>query len=441
MQTKKPIILHLPELLITELEIELKKNPPKWKYKIEYFHYLIHYLTVRHNKQKNNEFIAIDTQKLKEITVWNIGQYVNYLIKGEFLKRDYYIKGSKAFHYKINLKYSVGYKRIKLSPGSKLYTNIITRERLKRKHNNRLQPFLKEMLKHFNKIELDYEKARNWIKTQPNEKKVYSYLTSLSRLEDKRFRYFKQNKTNNRLDTNLTNLKSGLKQFIKGDFVHIDLANSQPFILSQLFERIGISLIDRSVNNKPLCCEFLEINIVKYFGTQTFKHLLKIPLNDLFLKSGELLTFQNSCVSGTFYDDFKVYYNKDNLSRKQLKEMMFSVLFSKNVTYKDNKRIVPYHKEKVIFSGVYNNLFEMIEILKDKNHRKLAVLLQRIESKIFIDTICPKLVDLGIIPLTIHDSIIVDTNRSEIALEVCKNTFQEVFGIVPKFHIKSLKPN
>lgn len=65
--------------------------------------------------------------------------------------------------------------------------------------------------------------------------------------------------------------------------------------------------------------------------------------------------------------------------------------------------------------------------------------MQNLESYIFIDVIAKKLVEAGIIPLTIHDSIIVRSEQANNALEIIEEVFRSNFDCVPTFHIKKLK--
>ena len=120
--------------------------------------------------------------------------------------------------------------------------------------------------------------------------------------------------------------------------------------------------------------------------------------------------------------------------------MMFKVLFRQNETYKDHKRILPYQQQKEQFSSVYPGIYQAVYTLKKKDYTRLSIFLQRIEAKIFIDTICPALVNNGVTPLTIHDSIIVDAQHKSKALEVCEDAFNNQFGVIPSFHVEPLKP-
>jgi len=88
MQVSRSIILYLPERFEIELGKSLEADPPSWDYKIEYFYYLIHYLTFRQIQNKDDKYFSMNTKQLKKLTVWNIDRYIKYLVNGEFLYRD-----------------------------------------------------------------------------------------------------------------------------------------------------------------------------------------------------------------------------------------------------------------------------------------------------------------------------------------------------------------
>ena len=92
-----------------------------------------------------------------------------------------------------------------------------------------------------------------------------------------------------------------------------------------------------------------------------------------------------------------------------------------------------------MFASVYPFVFEAMRILKRKDHRKLAIFLQQLESDIFIDCIAKALVETGIIPFTIHDSVIVMSKDQIKALQIIKSVFEKQLGAVPRFHVKPLK--
>ena len=72
---------------------------------------------------------------------------------------------------------------------------------------------------------------------------------------------------------------------------------------------------------------------------------------------------------------------------------------------------------------------EVVKILKEKNHKALPIFLQKLESHVFIDLICKKLVEEGIIPITIHDSVIVQKKHEDILLKSMIENYQDEMGV------------
>ena len=446
MQVSRPIIYHLPEKLLVKLENYIKSNPPDWKYAMSHFYYLIEELVVLRmqikHKDKEEKFFPLKTDHLRHVKKWNLDRYKKYLVKGKFLESDNIaIQGDKRYHYRLNPIYLQGSRAVEVPVGTVLYKSIIHQQRMDRNHWNRLQPHLKAMKDFCLEVDMDYVGAKKYAESHPDEAKRHSYLTSIAMIEDKRFRRFSRNKTNNRLDTNFTNLKSDFRQFLIGDFVSIDLANSQPFLLSQVLGEIFTTI---TTNTMPpvYSCSILDFDLVQWFGKQQFNYLSKIRQKEVFRDFGELLNFQKSCINGTFYEDFQRQFDgKNTLTRDQVKEMMFGILYSQNYFHEGYKSFIPYEAEKKQFAEVYPSIYPVIKALKHKDHTKLAVFLQRIEARIFIDIICPELIDRGIIPLTIHDSIIVEADQEEIALKVIRKVFKELFDVIPTFKVERLKPS
>ena len=431
MRVYKPIILYLPDLLVKELDTYLIKYPPAFKFQVVYFYYLIHYLTKMQIQHKKDEYYFLNREHLKSITTSNIDRYIKILRTGEFIISDnIYKMGVKSLKYKINTKFFKSLHKIELKRESKLSKNIINECYRNKSHNNRLEPHLKVMNDELMKVELDYQRAIEWVETNANNNQILSYLTSINHLEDKRFRYFKRNKTNRRLDTNLTNLKSDLRKYIIGDYVSIDLKNSQPFLL-------GI-LIDSIINNRDtLCCYLSNDNLIKAFGIKRFKQVLLIHQKQENTNMAKLRLFYDSVLNGLLYDDFINSYS-GCIYRKEVKEIMFKVLFSRNEYVIGCKRIVPYDNDKKIFASVFPFVYEVIKRLKGKDHRILPIYLQRLESYLFIDCIAKELIDNGIIPFTIHDSVIVKVEHQSKTIEIMNDIFLKQIGVQPSFEIKKL---
>lgn len=432
MRVSKSIILYLPELLVRELEKYLKNYPPNFKFDRIYFYYVIHHLTIMQIQYKNSEYQYLDKKYLKSVTISNIDRYIKILVNGEFIiTNKSYKPGYHSLKYKLNPKFITGVSKISLDTKSKLGKRIIKNQYNKKAHYNRLEPHLSSMKDELMEMELDYVKANRWIENNSVSSKQISYLTSVNHIEDKRFRYFKRNSTNGRVDTNLTNLKSDLRQFIIGDFVSIDVKNSQPFLLGLVLDNI--------INNRDtLCCYLEEGKLKETFGIKSIQKILLFHQNQEKSKMVNLLAFYDSVLEGTLYDDF-INSFQGEFTREDVKKIMFKVLFSRNQIHCNYKKIIPYEKEKNIFASVYPFVYEAVKILKTKDHRLLPIYLQQLESYLFIDCIAKELVNNGIIPLTIHDSVIVKEEHKLKTLHIINRVFMDQIGVKPSFDIKNLR--
>ena len=198
--------------------------------------------------------------------------------------------------------------------------------------------------------------------------KLLSDMESLKALGEGKFRAHR-NTTNNRLDTNLTNMSGYLLEAIKedNDLDAIDLCNSQ-FAISTL-------LID--------------------LDTEDFERYKYVALNCNFYEYLE--------------EELKL---KD---RAEAKTTCFEIMFS---SHKNKSRRVKK------FKSLFPTVMAWIENFKEENgYEMFSINLQKKESEIFIDNLYNKLKDEFFI-FTVHDSIIC---RKESKTEVT-NKIQEYFN-------------
>jgi hypothetical protein len=215
--------------------------------------------------------------------------------------------------------------------------------------------------------------------------------------------YFKKNKTNGRVDTNLTSLKSDYKKFIKipKNLYQLDIVNSQPFILY---------LYITNNFNTLLCSRF-------------FKNENEIQ---------ELEKYGKWTSSGNFYENFtREYYNKRGklLSRKDIKNIMFCIFYSKNGSYT---------REKKIFKSIFPTILKFIEKQKENKHNEFAIKLQKLESEICIDIICQKLNEKNIKYYTIHDAWLVNEEYIEETEKIINEEFIKKYNNKPKLKIEKI---
>lgn len=70
----------------------------------------------------------------------------------------------------------------------------------------------------------------------------------------------------------------------------------------------------------------------------------------------------------------------------------------------------------------------------------IIIIQERMESTRFFDKVSQELVDNGIVPFTIHDSVIVKREYAEKTLEIMKSNFLREFGVDASFHVDPLNP-
>jgi hypothetical protein len=222
----------------------------------------------------------------------------------------------------------------------------------------------------------------------------YNFLfMSISSINDGNL-FFRYSNTNGRIDTNLTNLKAELKQFINTpNLYQIDIVNSQPFILSLLL-------------NSPLCSSFLD--------------------------KKELERYTDWTSAGIFYEMFeREYFNKTSkvLTRKQIKDLMFCIFYSKNGSY---------IKEKNIFKSIFPTIMKFIDEQKKDKHNEFSIRLQKIESKICINIICKELDKEDIKYYTIHDAWLVDEKDIKKTRDIIIRKFYDNFYRRPELKIEKI---
>ena len=221
-----------------------------------------------------------------------------------------------------------------------------------------------------------------------NKKKVIhlSYINSIKRLESKSYNA-KRNITNNRLDTNFTNMASVMVDDIckENNLIQIDLKNSQFTILS---------------------------------------HLLKDQLN-----SDDYRRFEALSVSGQLYD--YVTQELGLRERKQGKNVMFETLFSSRKNNTSTKL-----KLKKIFPTVIKWIDDY---KKEDGDNNFAIMLQQHESKIFIDGLLRliKKEKSSLFCLTKHDSLIIKDEDYDRIMAITTSYFSSI-GL--KYSLSVTKP-
>lgn len=371
---------------------------------------MVNRITIFHKRDTDysNQFIDIPKSYFRDIIVdsKSIKEAMDFLKSNQILDCDniYSKEKGKAFGYKINDNYFsklIQVKITKITLTKRIYSNV---NKEKNRVNDKYKVYKSFFLGNF---KINYSKALNYINSNLNSslcgrisaqdivKSINKYnhqLMSISAINDGDL-FFRHNKTNGRIDTNLTNLKSELKQFISiGGLVQLDIVNSQPYLLSLYL-------------NSSLCGRILSDDYSKY---------------------------QAWTKKGVFYENFiKEYFNKKQrvLTREEVKDIMFCIFYSKNNSYR---------KEKEVFKSIFPSIYVAIENEKKQKHNQLAIKMQQLESEICIDIICQELDKEGIKYFTIHDAWLVDRFDEIKVKSIIEKEFEKKYKSKPTIKVENI---
>lgn len=239
-------------------------------------------------------------------------------------------------------------------------------------------------------------------KTQAEEISAYkrysSRISSINAINNGKINKslrFRINNTNKRLDTNLTNMASDLRQFIVGyeNMAYLDLRNSQPVLFNIILKSYRGGASDDVISE-----------LDRYLKTTT---------------------------SGIWYEELIRVFNvkhggEGELSFEEARNLTKKVWML--LAYSKNSHLPGLKKE---FAKEYPFVFSVMESIKNKQYEQFAISLQIIESDIFINEICKELVKVGILPFTIHDGLLVPKAQGKQTLEIMSSVLKKHLGVVP----------
>lgn len=213
------------------------------------------------------------------------------------------------------------------------------------------------------------ERPEQFIKNR----KVSTLIYHANLIENLKMGYYRaeRNSTNNRLDTNITNMYSPMVDLICRDneLIQIDITNSQ--------------------------FAFLSMALREQLNNDDFK------------------AFQRISILGKLYESIEGILSLD--SRKISKNTMFEILFSSRNNNTKTKKELKHH---------FPNLIKWIDDFKKNNgDNKFSVMLQKLESELMIDGVYMALKAKKLFCLTKHDSVIVRKENYEESLEIIKGIF------------------
>ena len=351
--------------------------------------------------------------------------YLDYLVESKIVITDnWYIPGEKSISYKINEDFISDLNSIDID--NKLFSKrtlnaLKTQEKLKvsKEHRN-------NYLKSF---KIDYKSAKEYLdscyenKIPDHKGRVLNIYTKI--LLDHKLRqindgqlWINRSMSNGRINSNLTTLNGNYKQFIVGYSSSFDVVSSQPCLLN-----IFIDMLKYIQGNLGPTSSYLS-SLLSYEYKIILKNLPK-PLSVKFIdelknvktpSESELKKYKNWCESGLMYENFarEIYevtgdkkWRLSDKSRMLSKDIFWTILYSPNSNNNEFKLLF-----SKVFPSIYNFICKIKSLIKMKrSHRMFPILMQGVESFIWVENILPKLDSMKIPYLFIHDSVLIKENQ------------------------------
>lgn len=416
--------LYVPKSI--DLDV-IKESYPQFKSFSNDKAYFILYLINR--KTKNNTrkdgHVELSSVWLKKVGVQDFSKYWKYLKNAGVIEGKNY---SADLGYCRSFKITDKYRDI-----SKIYT--IEKKSFAMKVKKALSISMRDiknninLYKSFNEhLTVDYDEAMSYISyVYDSSKKTdsdiikYNYnLESIDCIHVGHYRFY-QDETSGRIHTVLTNMKREVRQFVKyrgESLINLDFKNSQPFISSVLFNE------DFYTNNIEKGYKGLGSNKLATFSDCN-------NCNDYI--SEDVAEYIELVINGGFYEKYQSITGiKD---RTEAKVDCLKLMYSSDVDKKGKERL---SKSKKQFIKHFPNVYDKFRCMKKDNHKHFAILMQSLESSLFIGRICSRIrlerPELAL--FTLHDSIMVTKGAADYIKNVMIEETEIMLGIKPTISVE-----
>lgn len=466
-----PNLAIIPSVIRNYIDTLLKVYQPKFKYKlkVDFFYYIIATILKRQNTYENkaneNIPIALNATILKGIKS-NYNEYIEWLIQQEVIfKAEKHSSGHHSSKYCFTNFILMSFQEtpkverveIKKLESDKVIVAKSIQDSAVYKENQHLLKWFDD------KLEIDFDGALNFIDDYINEKytyvsgdyRIYSiepekvackrmhWINQISKLHHKVFTATRNEESDFRLHTVLTNFKKIFKPFVTYDskkMVAFDLKNSQPYFLVYLISNLNsnsskyVDRLCRKVYRSRLCTFMLPIlkEILSSKGfAEEYSQLQNWVLEGRLYENLALILKPEKCFTGGFTNVvfIKEIKSKHPISFDTERELMKSV-FIRALFCKNDSTDEYYLKLKEELP----NFMRVLEILKEEDNSHLSRLLQNIESSCIIDYVTKKIAkDYPEMPLfTIHDSITTTVDFEAVLGKLMVQYVEEFTGFEPK---------
>ena len=234
-----------------------------------------------------------------------------------------------------------------------------------------------------------------------------------------------------RLHSAITNMQKDYRNFLKYDgqeLTAIDISNSQPFLLTILFNPdfwdkesgayINIGHLPENIQSRfsDGLLDEIKTYVASMPEDSKSEYIIKAS-------SGEVYKFMMDKANGQYPGCCK--------EKKDAKIMMLTAFFSSN-RFLNQKGA---HLKKV-FSETFPEIYELIKMSKVNDKSDFACLLQSVESEIILHRCCKRIWDEGghkVPVFTIHDSIATTAENVEFVRNIMDEELTKAAGVHPHF--------
>jgi hypothetical protein len=386
---------------------------------------------------------AFLTNSYNDYLIWLISKRIISIRRSDSGGRSY-IRGQFPQQYKINEKYlsnTFGHRiyrkeLVEDHKVNKAFCKYYQKEKseIMSEESTAIYEKLIEIIKN---VKFNVEVAEEFcLKAKENEIMKYTkgghprpfneYILLLEAWNQGLINWYSVDKFSGRLHTFYTNLWTPLREFCYFEdepnepLISLDISNCQAYLFS---------IVNAEIIN-DLLPEFAAI----------------IPILESITDEPDFKHYAASCAKGQIYE---VFSSARGIDRKSAKGEFMEIMFSRVKSYTRKGKEI-----KKIFSGLFPSVFKAfnaIKTLSEKElpfikelyvnkkgefegkkayHRSFACLNQRLEKNIFINIIAKRMIKDGIMPITIHDSVIIKSKFMLQAIEIINQSFIEL-GVQP----------
>ncbi|WP_248722728.1 hypothetical protein [Seonamhaeicola sp. ML3] len=439
---KDYLTLYIPERI--NMDNILECHPPDFKYHKDYFVYILSLITSIASKkrglvEKYDGYIPIN-KKILQKRVRNYRAHIDYLKERRVIYEiTHYKVGEKSQCYKFTEEYESKNVPVQITKRTLIKSILKVDKNCNVKKTAQLD-YLKSW---FNEdLEVDFKKGvdylikeyRNEVDNPESKNPLLSFnckLLPLQKLYRKEYDFY-VDKSGERLHTNITQLKSELRCFLryKGKRLSsVDISNAQPYL--------AIALLDSKIF-KSLEMEQFITNPRKENDSNYLKELTCL-IGETENKP-DVLKFKQMVASGEFYEKFEQMLNESKLveldglimDRKLVKEIALKTINSPNTH-------IWFNGSMKAFKKAFPNVYRVFQLIKKGKHNTLSIALQRLEANLVLHKACGFISKVRPdIPLyTLHDNIVTTVGNVRFVKSVLSKVLKKHIGVTPSLKVET----